>query len=282
MNWQEKSYIAQQEAKQLNNIDELIHLKKYNLARRESYNLLSKYPNFRLLYSRLIVLNHLIGDDDINVSYLTDTMAHNDNYKVRSSLFECYYYMHKYQEAFDLLDSFIDGAKAEKLKYYRIYEIVLMKKIGMEINLLDFEKDNYILNQIIDYNYNRFDKYVNSLTEKHIHMNIKINKDIDLKQICHQIEQMLLNCKRSKMLDFSDIYMFYCPNFAIDSNGIIIDYIKVSVIPGTNQILLVEPIRSEGVDIINSLELKKENDYKSLKKIKRKSQIEKFNSRYHR
>jgi hypothetical protein len=282
MNWYEKSYIAQQEEKQLNNIDELIHLKKYNLARRESYNLLSKYPNFKLVNSRLIILNHLLGDDERNVLYLTETMEHSDNYKIRSNLFECYYYMHKYQEAFSLLDSFMDGAKEEKLKYYRIYEITLMKKLGMEINLLSFEKNNYLLKQIIDYNYDLYDDYINSLISKRAHMNIKINQDIDIKQISHQIENIILSSKRSKKLGFSDIYIFYCPNFAIDKAGTIIDYIKVSVIPETNQILLIEPIRFEGVDVINQLELEKKNDYKSLTKTKRKSQIEKFNSRYSR
>lgn len=282
MTWQEKESIAQKEEKQLQNIDELIHLKKYNLARREIYNLLEKYPNFHSLNKRTVILNHLLGDDYLNVIHLEEAMENSESSKIRSSLFECYYYIHDYEKAFKLLDYFMDAASEEKLKYYRIYELVLMKKLGIPITLLDFEKEKYLASQVVDYSDKLFNNYLKGLVYKQKHNGIYINKKIDLKLLVSQIRIVLINSNRSKVLNYSDIYHFKCPNFATDSAGNAIDYIRVKVIPGTNDILRLYPIQEKDVDILNPLAVEKKKEYTSLRKIKRKSQLEKFYSRYNR
>lgn len=280
MTWEERFYIKERSDKQLKSIDNLIQNKKYDLARREAYKFLGRYPGFLELNNRIILLNHILGYDQENVCYLNNVLEGNNKSSVKASLFECYYYIRDYRKAFDLLDDFMESAKESKLKDYRLYEIVIMKQLGMDIHLLDFEKNSYVLNQIIDY---QKDSFYNHLKQSMMYLQksfISINPNVDFKVLEQQIINDLDSYQRSKFIRALDTYYFRYDNFATDiRDNSSINYIRVKFAPATNNIIYIDPVPDDFPDVYNELAQKNE-EYHSPYQLKRKTQIDKFHSRY--
>ncbi len=280
MTWEEKMLIKEKSNKQLQSIDNLIYRKKYDEARREAFKLLKRFPRFWELNNRIVLLNHILGDDQTNIDYLNNALKQANKSSIRSTLFECYYYIHSYQKAFDLLDDFMENAKENKLKDYRLYEVVLMKKLGMDIHLLDFEKNNYVLNQIVNYDETCFYNNIENSIEHYRKKNIIINPNIDYPSLVDSIINSLEKAERSKYLRSLDTYYFRYDNYAIDeTKNETLNYIRIKVMPGTKDIIYIDPAPASYPDICNELYIKKE-EYHSSYQLKRKNQIDKFYSRY--
>ena len=154
MKWKGKDNISENKKKQINNINCLISNKKYHLARRVVLSLLEEYPNFIEAKSALVIINHYLDLDEENVSRLLRDIDMYDRSIIKSTLFETYYYLHQYDKAFEYLDDFMAYASVKKIRDYRVYEVILMKKLGMNITLLDFEQNDYVLTQVTNYDVN--------------------------------------------------------------------------------------------------------------------------------
>ena len=127
--------------KQLNSIEYLIDHNKYGLAKQITLKELEQYPNCIELKKKLLTTNHYLDNDLENIELLKQDIEDYHAESIKATLFETYYYLYNYDKAYELLDDFMEGTNEKKLRDYRIYEIVIMKKLGMEIHLHDFEQN---------------------------------------------------------------------------------------------------------------------------------------------
>lgn len=282
MNWFINYDISSRSQKQIENIDYLINNKKYLLARREIIKLLNQYPNFWEIGQRLIVVNHRLDLEDENIKYLKNVLTRDDSSGVKSCLFECYYYMHQFFQAFELLDYFMDKAKEFKIKNYRIYEVILMMKLGMNITLLEFEQDDYILRQIINYDKDLFLKNAKKQFNNYYNKGYSFNQNFNLELLCSKLDENIDKYQRSKELSCYDIFHINYPNMIWNAEGIEKKEILVKTIPETNEIITIQPVTGKYIDNLNDLEIDLLDNYKSSYQKKKKTQIEKFYSRYHK
>ena len=77
-----------------------------------------------------------------------------------------------------------------------------------------------------------------------------------------------------------DIYYFGLSGIGFDRNGDVSNYIKVVVIPGTNNIITAYPVSSVDCEVVNIDYDRNKMFSKTSDKQKTLSQIEKFNKRY--
>lgn len=187
--------------------------------------------------------------------------------------------MHMFEECYTLFRKIKDDPKIKlcngNAKYISDLDFYLRFKLGL-LKTYEYKTNRYLFQQIINYDIER--------AANHIQKHIKSVENADgiiinsthLADFLEQIQKELPNENHFNTLYFSNEYCFKSSNLSYTSG----DYINLSeviTLDDTNQITTMYPSKNTDnipiTDITSPL-LEKDS------KVKRKSQIEKFNERY--
>lgn len=189
----------------------------------------------------------------------------------------------KYQEAYDYLQE-NNILLRRKDKEYDKCLIFLKVKLGLpiQLNKNDPLYQQYTISQMISYS----EEYALEHIRKHIgdYSNSEkscFSSDFPLEEIFNKLRIIL------PLTDYRRMYSGIGKNlyiFKYDNNGRyctrVNDYIRVITIQDTNDILTMYPSENKGDLPYIDLDIEKEEEITELPKVKRMSQIDKFNQRY--
>lgn len=177
-------------------------------------------------------------------------------------------YYNKNKERFD----------GKNLSYVRIF---LKKKLGIDEEIRG--KDNYLFQQILDYDYDRFVNHILKHTSDNISNTEEVstsifNPDFPLLDVIKEVNKNIsrTNVLHSQFID--DIYIF-----KYDNCGRVCykpeDYFKVICFERTNNIITMYPCKDcEKLPYVDLNYLRKNKE--ELPKIKKLTAIERFNKKY--
>lgn len=175
----------------------------------------------------------------------------------------------KYKEAID------EYKELKKINFHneeiiRIIELYLKKMTGNHSNI---KATSYIEKMIVNYNkievIKHIEKHKTQNNNKKCHTLFNDNVDIE-KLYDYAIKN--INEKTFLWNDFTDSYLLECENISVDKS---IKYIKVITLPNTKEIITIYPLDNTKSYLIESSETINEK-----LKVKKTSQIEKFNRKY--
>lgn len=190
-----------------------------------------------------------------------------------------------YQTAYDYLPQVkAINEKFEKndMEVIRLDELFLKQRLGLleKDEPMDF-KHSYLASQIANYSENRALEHIlkhNSadyMKEEHS----IIEDEIYIKGLFDRIKKLFETAVPLSVANFTNIYYFEYPDISkvFSKEGYPYKYLKVVAFSDTKKIITIYPIFSkERIEIVNSLKQEEKQ------KVKRMSQIEKFNNRYNK
>lgn len=245
----------------------------------EVNNFLKKYPNDEsahfmrgTVYKKHDRFNEAISDFKL-------ANRRNNNMFAVEELFFMYYYLRMYKEALKLIP-ILRKSNYITSKSIKIMTLIIKKELGI-LSLQDkFSISDYSEYQVLDY---RKEDAINHIKEhklNDLNDNSKFRYNINLNYLFELIENNIKIAKRSKEKNQMDIYYFGISNVGTTRSGDNANYVRVVAVPNTYNIISIYPVKKVLCEAINI-----EYDYDKLfkkenTKVKRISQIEKFNKRY--
>lgn len=266
--YQKKQYIK---------IRNLFSERKYNSVIKEATNYLDIYPNDKNIrfmraksYRFLEIFDNAINDLKYNLQDKDDTYS-------LTELYFIYYYLNMYKEAMDLLPLLYEK-RCINAYSVSISELVMKKQLGIDIRLRKDVNCDYIRTQI--FNYSSY-MALNHIQENHINTEEHscFNKDIDLNYLFKTVREEVKNSKKVNTEEVLEIHYFGVSNIGYINNNIC-NFIKVVVIPNTNNVINIYPIFAVNCDYTSNLNCDYSKLFKKEEKVKSLSQIDKFNKRY--
>lgn len=207
-------------------------------------------------------------------------VKYKDNQYVILELYFLYYHLNMYKEALNLLP-LLYGKEGIKGHSIAISELVMKKELGMNCDFKIGARCDMIKNQITNYN--------EAVALKHISDHLVINdnefdhayfdESIDLEYLFNTVREQIDSKNKANKRDMLEVHYFSVSNIGSNS-GELYNFIKVVVVPNTNNIITMFPTNE--VDVKHTMPLKYDYDklFKKENKIKVKSQIDKFYGRY--
>lgn len=252
--------------------------KKYSTFEKEATKYLDRYPsdiNLRFMraraYRKLGKFNEAIQD----LNYILK-LGYNDHAILE--LYFIYYYLNMYKEALELLPLIYEKRPINAYSV-SISETVMKKELGMEIKLKKGARCDYIRGQILNYSteeaINHLNKHINS-TEENISC---FNEGIDIKYLFDIVRQNIDSSKKVNTEEIMEIHYFGIGNIGI-SNNTPCNFIKVVVIPNTNNIISMYPTNNVDYNYVSNIEVDYDKLFKRDNKVKTMSRIDKFNKKY--
>lgn len=185
-----------------------------------------------------------------------------------------YSYQGRYDELYELLaknKEYISDRNLNAITFYSKNKNGLIKKDKSNIR-------TYLFRQIIDYNEDEFLEHIKKHRIDSNGSSSTFNESFPLEQALEEIKKYLLTDKRLYIDFFLDLYVFKYDSCG-KKDGVTTNYFKVYCLHDTKDIITMYPALDcqnlpYNIDL-NYLLLK---DCKT--KVKRKSQIDKFNQRY--
>ncbi|MBP3766042.1 MAG: hypothetical protein J6G98_02545 [Bacilli bacterium] len=160
--------------------------------------------------------------------------------------------------------------------YIRVHQPIFSQiNALLGLKLFEYENDYYTVKQIKNYDYNLTVDHIKRHTNESDYYSSKINFNDDIRieelipDVCLRINQDTL-----KYCDLFEHYIIQynsCGSF----DDIEANYIEAIIIPNTKKIITMYPVVSDNMFSAKRMD-------KEPKKIKRKSQIDKFNERYNK
>jgi len=263
-------------------VRELFVNKKYNSLIKEATNYLELFPNdvnVRFMraktYRKLEMFDEAINDLKYN-------LALDDNSHSITELYFIYYHLNKYEEAIELLPD-IYSKRCINAYSVSISELVMKLQLGIEIKVKKDAKCDYIRSQIFNYSTTASLSHIQQSHITEIAENTSsFNEGINLDYLFNLIRNNLKIGKKANVDEMLEIYYFGISNIG-QFNNESCNFVKVVVIPNTDNIITIYPTNSVDVNYISMIDV----DYNKLfnkkeEKVKRLSQIDKFNSRLKR
>lgn len=186
---------------------------------------------------------------DEAIEILKSGIAENNFYYI-FELFFLYYHLNKYEEALKLLP-FLYNYKDKTFKNYSlsIMELVMKKSLGLEILPNEVSLNDNIKMQIIDYNEEKSIETIKLHTIENIddfESESYFNENVDIDYLIDCLKEFLKVSKKANINESLEVHYFLVPKIGIyDSN--ICNYIKVILIPNTNNIIATYPTSYTGV-----------------------------------
>ena len=210
--------------------------------------------------------------DDIQSSDINIKNIASENLKLmRIKLLCC---TGRYEESYSLLLRDADIFYQRGWLIQGLY-LFLKKQLGL-LETRDYKQNKYLLSQIVKYDEKRFMNYMEEYTyDVNLNKPVYFIKNFPVKKIVNEI--------KDKSSDNYRIYSMvnYVQIFRLMNNGVVngksVDYIKVVSLLDSNNIITMYPY--ENIEALPSMDLSSilvEDE----PKVKRISQIDKFNSRY--
>lgn len=261
-------------------IVKLVEENKFDNALAEYELYFEKYPNdccARVYYSELLtrigrfedaerVLTDVVNNPNIRKLALEDTLL----MKVKLLVSQ-----QKYEEAYSIL---LNNREVFDNRNWTIkgVELFLLSKLGL-LTEEHFNQDVYLLSQIVNYSEKSCLEHILKHQSYEGNDNACIfNENISLEKLYYQIREMLPLDDKVYSSVIDNVYIFKYDNCG-RVDGKLVDYIKVATLQHSNDIITMYPYRnSERVvhkDLTPTIEC-------SHIKVKRMSQIDKFNQRY--
>jgi len=238
------------------------------------------YPNdccARVYYSELLirigrfneaerVLSDVATNSNIRKLALEDTLLM--NVKLLAS-------QEKYEEAYSIL---INNREVFDNRNWTIrgVELFLLSRLGLLTE--EQKKQNlYLLSQIVNYSEESCLDHISKHLSFEGNDNVCIfNEDISLEKLYYQVREMLPLDDKIYSSIIDNVYIFKYENCG-RVDGKVVDYFKVATLQHSNDIITMYPYKN--TERIVHKDLTPTIDY-SYTKVKRMSQIDKFNQRY--
>ena len=226
-----------------------------------------------------------LADDLARFDKVVSTKKH-DNYQelIAYAKIKLFLYNKQYQEAYDFINNCgckLDSINTKQVRYF------CMKQLGLINGTLQDKHDkSYMIRQIIDYDYNDFLSHI----EKHLAIFVEdyhkyklhvFSLDFPINEVLEEIKKYIPS-DRSLFTGFlDDRYVFKYDGCGKGYNeNRLSDYFEIVAFHGTRDLITMYPVLNDRrrLDYIDINYLHDLNQ----SKVRRKSQIEKFDSRYKR
>lgn len=268
-------------------IVELYKVKKY----KEVVDKVDKYINigfknkryvYNMRFLRAKSLRYL-GRFDEAINQLKELINDpSDKSFSKLELFFIYYYLHRYEEALELLpDLYETNGKYFSNQSISITELVIRKNLGLPVSFRKGSKSDYIKSQIVNYNEQIAIQHINEHTyyeDSHQEHSL-FNKNVNINYLFECVKNNLKNSKPINDNNLLSVYYFALPGIGYDSNSVC-NYIKVVVVPNTTNIITLYPFAYIEIDNINMLNCDLNKLFNRQIEEKSTSRIDRFNSRF--
>ena len=209
----------------------------------------------KVKFMKAKALRHLEKYEEA-IEVLKSEIAENNIYYM-FELFFIYYHLNKYEEAIKLLPILYDY-KDKSFKNYSlsIMELIMKKSLGLEVAPNEFSLDDAIKMQIIDYNEDIAIKSIKKHTIENVtdfEKESYFNENVDINYLLECIRENLKVSKKANMNECLEVHYFLVPKIGIYNDNIC-NYIKVILIPNTNNIIATYPTSTaevKNVPILN-------------------------------
>jgi len=202
----------------------------------------------------------------------------NDEHSIMA-LFFLHYYLYMYKEAYEMVPQLfeIDFSR----KSISILKLIIEKNLGYCSYLRETEKDNYLKNQIVNFNRElAYEHILDHTIDDEFNENEKgIFNDVDIKYLMSSIEKNIPNAERINSQEVMDIYYFGISNIGY-SGSELCNYVKAVVVPNTTNIISLYPTVDIKESTFQSLMCDYDKLFKRNNKVKTMSRIDKFNKKY--
>ena len=248
----------------------------------------SDYMGYLTYAGLLIDLNKMSEAKEILDYVKPNSKIYNDYYKrvdcaeviplrYISELIRYYIYTEDYEKAYEVCEKHIIFLKS-KIKHIYAIEAFLFDKLDMNDKI---QNTGYLTSQIVDYSVDRFKEHISShLKEDDIeyyrHKSI-FSTDFPLDKVLEEILKRIPNENRLYFNCFvHDKYIFKFDNCG-RMDGTIADFIEVTTLHGTNKLITMHPNINGEKYPHEDLNFLKDT---SKARVRKMSQIEKFNKKY--
>lgn len=259
-------------------ISTLTKKRKFEQALAECEKYLIKYPYDVSAYSKCADLLMKFGNleeaaEIINYASIISKTPEISKKEIKYNKFKLYCYLGKYEECFEMLKNDFSMLEDRKINTTEIF-IFLKKKLGL-LMCDNYKGSGYKIEQIANYSELSAIECIKKYHEHNTDRQSYFNENFPIEQVYYQIRNMLpLEEKRYEKIIENSYFFKYIDNGKVCDSPT--DYIKVHTILGTNDILTMFPFRyNNRIDCPDITPKIEENV-----KVKRISQIEKFNQRY--
>ncbi len=268
----------------LETIRELANDYKLNRAIKEYQTYLRNYPNEIVAYiyyaDALIKINRLEeAEEMLNIAETMRTsrnshLSLNDVLQAKLKLLCC---QKKYAEAYALLqenEAFLVG-KSFPVNYLKIF---LKSKLGI-LEESDYQEQNgYAIQQLLKYDEQNAINHIKSHHGFTSDMDLRFAKEFPIEEMYYQMRAMLPHEER---LNSNGIKNYY--NYRYNSCGYfhdnLVNYFQVVTFADSNDIITMYPFENKEKNFYTDLSPVPEESMK-LDRVRRQSQIDKFNQRY--
>ncbi len=234
---------------------------------------INEYLSLCVKLNQLARMEPYMNGDELHTRYTDEK----DRLLFKHVKLKYYSYMHMFENCYTLLNEIKDIPKTPIAGFYQVnLNFYLRFKLGL-LKASEYQTKTYLFQQIIDYDIERAANHI----QKHIASIEKGNgtfiRSIHLADFLEQIQKKLPNEKHFNTLYFSNKYCFKSSNLGY-IDGDYINLSEVITLDDTNQIITMYPLKN--IDNIPVIDISAPILEGEPNKIKRKSQIEKFNERY--
>ena len=209
-------------------------------------------------------------------------LNHSLNQHALTELYYLYYYLNMYEEAIDLLP-LIYKTKCINSYSVAISELVMKKQLGCATKPKEGYKCDYIMSQVYDYKPELALQLLSNYTIEGNKDKSCFNNNINIDSLFNIVRENIKNSKKANVDEILEVHYFAIQNVGV-YNDFICNFIKVVVVPGTDNIVTMYPAPTVDVKYLSNLyceydKILKKNQSSRQKQI---SQIDKFNKKYNR
>ncbi len=251
-----------------------LDLCKNNLSKaKEKYIKILGYNKEYLFDSCYFLSKIAYLEDNVEEEKYYLEQAINYNKDIGTYNLALFYMRHNnYEEARELINSIGEDYFNSNIHHMRQIQVILGIPIPSEYS-------SYTINQLKNYDRDLAYEHI-KFHQEGVEYNSFFKKDIDINELMMDAISKIQNMKPG-YYDVFEHYIIECPNCG-EINEENLDYYKVLIIPGTKNIITMYPVANNNPFAENYIVKDKKEIYLKKEKVKRKSQIDKFNERYNR
>ncbi len=264
-------------------IKEIIELGQFQLAMKKIHEFIDNYGNdieVLYLYGKLLRKTGYVEESINNFKKALEVMQEkNTDFYYNATiaeLFKVYFINCYYKEAYDIL---ISAPSALKFEHYNdnMPNLSEFKKL-LEIRLGFYKEqgdESVLIQKVLYYDRERSIDHVKKHLKESGRLDHSIFNDVDIDKLFALVEDSIKESKKMQRFAFNDLYMFEFYRIGQDNSN------KLMVVTnkGTNEIISMYPTQSNIKCQINDNLYRQVLEEES-SKVKKISQIDKFNKRY--
>ena len=269
MDFNTKNYLRHK----LMKIKNLYVNKKYDALIKESTSYLEISPNevnVRFMRAKAYRFKGMFNESIEDLKY---NLKLNDNAHSIVELYYIYYFLNMYKEALDLLPELYKN-KHINATSLAVSEAVMKKKLGIPFKT----KSNYAIEQINNFDKEKTIKHVINRHQTNIEGKSQFHSNININYLFEVLTENLKNSKKANIEEMLEVHYFAISNVGIYNN--VCNFVKVVVIPNTNNIISIYPVDNIFDSEFTNLEYDRSKLVKEDNKVKSLSRIDKFKQKY--